>query len=557
MKFLKEYAEFEYEVLKEEKSIGPNNLVVKGVIQRADTLNQNGRIYPKDILFKEIENYKKVVTERRATGELDHCLLGTTEVLTQTGWKRLDEISEHESVYSYNMESGIIELQEIIRTIKKEYTGTMYRLSNGKKMDITMTPRHKVLLWNRQSKPYYLTAKELHKQLREKNSKLAHSTIRSTGEWNGKQVEEYRIPGTSYVVPAMAFAGMFGLWLAEGFADRLKHPDEKGHKSYRIQITQKKKENFQPIRELLKETRLPWREQIRNDGTIDWIISDKKLHGFFSQFGKAHEKYIPVEMLGWSTPLLNEIHKWLLIGDGRNRSSNVTGRKILELSTVSKKLADNVAELQFKLGYRPFIKTFKATKNISINGQIVESKNCKQLYTVSANVSKTTLDPRYVKIEEIDYKGNVYCLTVPNGNFLIRSNDYVCWTGNSDDPVVNLKHVSHLITDIWTDGGVVYGKIEILPTPMGNIAKSLIESNVKIGISSRALGSVRSRGDADVVQDDLHLICWDLVSEPSTPGAFMMKEARDVDPRILNKIFSRNDRISRVLNEILYFKKEK
>jgi len=128
---------------------------------------------------------------------------------------------------------------------------------------------------------------------------------------------------------------------------------------------------------------------------------------------------------------------------------------------------------------------------------------------------------------------------------------------HSNDPVVNLKHVSHLITDIWTDGGVVYGKIEILPTPMGNIAKSLIESNVKIGISSRALGSVRSRGDADVVQDDLHLICWDLVSEPSTPGAFMMKEARDVDPRIINKIFSRNDRISRVLNEILYFKKEK
>ncbi len=128
---------------------------------------------------------------------------------------------------------------------------------------------------------------------------------------------------------------------------------------------------------------------------------------------------------------------------------------------------------------------------------------------------------------------------------------------HADDPVVNLKNVSHLITDIWTDGGVVYGKIEILPTPMGNIAKSLIESNVKIGISSRALGSVRSRGDADVVQDDLHLICWDLVSEPSTPGAFMMKEARDVDPRILNKIFSKNDRIDRVLNDLIRIKENK
>ena len=126
---------------------------------------------------------------------------------------------------------------------------------------------------------------------------------------------------------------------------------------------------------------------------------------------------------------------------------------------------------------------------------------------------------------------------------------------HADDPVVNLKNVSHLITEIWTDGSVVYGKIEILPTPMGNIARSLIESNVKIGISSRALGSVRSRGDADIVQEDLHLICWDLVSEPSTPGAYMMREAKEIDPRILNKIFSKSDRIDRIANDILGIKK--
>jgi hypothetical protein len=126
---------------------------------------------------------------------------------------------------------------------------------------------------------------------------------------------------------------------------------------------------------------------------------------------------------------------------------------------------------------------------------------------------------------------------------------------HADDPVVNLKNVSHLITDIWADDEVIFGKIEILPTPMGNIARNLIESNVKIGISSRALGSVRSRGDADIVQDDLHLICWDLVSEPSTPGAYMMREAKEVDPRILNKIFSKSDRLDRIANDILGIKK--
>ena len=126
---------------------------------------------------------------------------------------------------------------------------------------------------------------------------------------------------------------------------------------------------------------------------------------------------------------------------------------------------------------------------------------------------------------------------------------------HADDPVVNLKNVSHVITDVWTEDEVVFGKIEILPTPMGNIARNLIESNVKIGISSRALGSVQSRGNADIVQDDLHLICWDLVSEPSTPGAYMMREAKEVDPRVLAKIFSKSDRIDRIANDILGIKK--
>jgi len=126
---------------------------------------------------------------------------------------------------------------------------------------------------------------------------------------------------------------------------------------------------------------------------------------------------------------------------------------------------------------------------------------------------------------------------------------------HDDSPVVDLKNVSHIIADIWTDGDAVFGKVEILPTPMGEIARSLIESNVKVGISSRALGSVRSTGHADVVQNDLHMICWDLVSEPSTPGAFMMKEAKDIDPRIINQIFSKEDRLDRIVNEILGIKK--
>ena len=125
---------------------------------------------------------------------------------------------------------------------------------------------------------------------------------------------------------------------------------------------------------------------------------------------------------------------------------------------------------------------------------------------------------------------------------------------HADDPVVNLKNISHIISDIWMDEeGTVMGEVEVLPTPMGNILRSLIESEVTVGISSRALGSVMHDGASDVVQEDLHFICWDFVSEPSTPGAYMFKEAREVDPRVVNQIFSRDVRIDRVANEILEF----
>lgn len=123
---------------------------------------------------------------------------------------------------------------------------------------------------------------------------------------------------------------------------------------------------------------------------------------------------------------------------------------------------------------------------------------------------------------------------------------------HADDPVVNLKNVSHVITKLWMEpDGAVMGEVEILDNlPMGKILYGLFERNIKVGISSRALGSVEHAHDGDVVQDDLHFICWDFVSEPSTPGAWMMKEGKEYSPEILNKIFKREDRIWRAANEL-------
>ena len=116
-----------------------------------------------------------------------------------------------------------------------------------------------------------------------------------------------------------------------------------------------------------------------------------------------------------------------------------------------------------------------------------------------------------------------------------------------EESVINLKNASHMVTDIWMEGPEVKGKMKVLETPSGKILRSLVESGVSIGISSRGLGSVKENAGQTIVEDDFQLICFDVVSEPSTPGAFMMQENKNR----LNEVFTKADRINRALNEVL------
>jgi len=140
---------------------------------------------------------------------------------------------------------------------------------------------------------------------------------------------------------------------------------------------------------------------------------------------------------------------------------------------------------------------------------------------------------------------------VTNYQKFIQENRALGECDHPDSSVVELKNVSHIVRDAKMDGDSLIGTIEILDTPSGNILKSLIESGVTLGISSRGVGSTRKQGDTQIVQDDFQLICFDMVSEPSTPGAFMLREGKDISKEDLNKHFTRTDRIDRIFNDIL------
>lgn len=83
---------------------------------------------------------------------------------------------------------------------------------------------------------------------------------------------------------------------------------------------------------------------------------------------------------------------------------------------------------------------------------------------------------------------------------------------------INLDRVSHMITRMWMDGPNGYGKLKILPTPMGNLVKTMLESGVKLGVSSRGSGNVKEDGSGQV--SDFEIITVDVVAQPSAPGAY-------------------------------------
>jgi hypothetical protein len=83
---------------------------------------------------------------------------------------------------------------------------------------------------------------------------------------------------------------------------------------------------------------------------------------------------------------------------------------------------------------------------------------------------------------------------------------------------INLDRVSHMITEMWMDGPNGYGKMKILPTPMGNLVRTMLESGVKLGVSSRGSGNVSEDGNGEV--SDFEIITVDCVAQPSAPGAY-------------------------------------
>jgi len=156
------------------------------------------------------------------------------------------------------------------------------------------------------------------------------------------------------------------------------------------------------------------------------------------------------------------------------------------------------------------------------------------------NVSKLTLsESKGVAAGRMRIKGKLQESGVKNGNnrvyppevlkkqvdiyikMQVQSNTAMGELDHPESSIVNLNNVSHVIKRIWWEGNDVMGELELLNTPSGKIAQEIVSAGIPLGISSRGMGSVKQIGETVEVQDDFELLCWDLVSVPSTPNAYM------------------------------------
>lgn len=150
-----------------------------------------------------------------------------------------------------------------------------------------------------------------------------------------------------------------------------------------------------------------------------------------------------------------------------------------------------------------------------------------------------------VNVELIPFNDNVYCVNVPNKTWLMRFNGKKAWTHNCDHPessVISADRVSHNIIETWWEGHTLMGKMEVLMTrgyinfgivsTKGDMVAELLRHNIMIGVSSRGVGSLKEVKGVFIVQDDFELICWDVVTAPSTPGSWIFKDKSEARPYV-------------------------
>lgn len=535
----------------------PHPFIVSAVFQKYGIENANGRIYPESVLKREVEKYMQKIHEKRGIGE---CYRPEALILSENGWKQLKDIKVGENILTLNPETNEIEVKPVINVIRKPFAGNMIRVS-GRSINDLVTPEHGYPLYNRDNKfKRFITAKELLT-----DDSVGHYYIPKTGNWVGRNDEYFTIPALTeeelktvrvktlrekysrpLVIPMGIFAKFMGIYLSEG-----SHSKETS-KSNKVNIHQKKEEVCIEIEKMLGEWGIKYTVNLQKSGAKTFVISDMRLCKYVQQFGLCYDKFVPVELKQQNKEILRTFYDWFVMGDGRVRGDKRRAvKKSLtdDVFSTSERLTLDLNEIQLKIGYSGNLLMEERNNDRLIEGRLIKGENSKPMYFTYRSLTKGVYaDKRFLTVTEEQYNGEVMCVEVENHIWYVMDNGKCHWTKNCNHPsesTIDLSRVAINIIDLRWEGRTLVGELEVLTSPgfrkhgiiscEGDQVANLLLSGIKIGVSSRGLGSVTNKMGVLYVDDDYEIVCWDVVSDPSTPGAWISDSYEKLEPYLESK----------------------
>ena len=532
----------------------PYPFVVSAVFQKYGVKNANGRIYPEEVLKREVEKYQQAIIEHRAYGE---CYTPDAMVLTAKGWKNIVDVKEGEDVLTLNTETNEIEIQPVLRKIERKHNGNLIRIK-GNNINDLVTPEHGFPIYGRNHKfKGFFTAQDiLNKKVPDQN----HCYIPKQAVWNInddndffviKALSDERLKSITnkklkekyskdLTIPMDIWVKFMGIYLSEGSCTHTG----RGHV---VTIHQKKDDICEEIEAMLNSWGIEYKKRIRlSDNKKTYNITDIRLFDYVEPLGICYNKYIPQEIKKLSSKYLRIFYDWFVMGDGRIRGDKRKGNNTTysdDVFSSSRQLALDLNEIQLKIGYSGTFHSEKRDNDRFIGERLIKGDNCHEMFfSYRSLVKGVYLDERFLSVTEEYYEGDVMCIEVPNHTWYVMQNGKCHWTKNCNHPdstAIDVGRICLNITELHWEGKTLVGQLEIPITEafrktgaitcLADQVAHFLLRGLKLGVSSRGVGNVEEKYGTTIVTD-YELICWDLVSQPSTPGAWIGSDLQELQP---------------------------
>lgn len=347
-----------------------------------------------------------------------NCFDGETEVMTENGWKRFENLEDGERVFTFDMETGELVAQHPTEYIEKE-AEEIVRIENMT-LDVAATPEHDMVI-RQDGKMEKRMLKELMENRANSSVSLpagnngvsrdGDETVvlqRVTGEYK-YQDDLYEEEWSRKEIPAMDWARFLGIYLTEGWTGT--------DGGYNVSIAASKQEVRENVEDLLR--RMGYKPH-RHENAV--VVQNKQLALETAELSKgAAQKTIPEYVFNWSKETINEFLNWYELGDG-NRTD--WGRRIW---TTSEEMADQIQQLFLMTGNDASV-TVGERDTVEVMGEDCEAED---LYCVQERSKQNkSFDLRSGDAERVEHNDTVYCVTVSNGTLVVRRNKKAIIAGN-------------------------------------------------------------------------------------------------------------------------------